>query len=838
MSSDMSNRVSDLSAKQRAYLALKEMQAKLDEYERARSEPIAVVGMGCQFPGAEGVEAFWDLLRNGVDAIREVPKDRYDVDDFYDPDLSAPGTMNTRWGGYLRNVSDFDAGFFGISVREASSIDPQQRLLLEVSWEALENAGIAASQLAGSNTGVFMGISGFDYAFMHAEAPPRGGTGLAFSIAANRLSYFYDFRGPSMIVDTACSSSLVAVDLASQSLRNRDVDVALAGAVNVLLFPQCTVALAQAGFMAPDGHCKTFDAAADGYVRGEGCGIVVLKRLSDAIAEGHHIIGLVLGTAVNQDGRSNGLTAPNGLSQQAAVRQALRKAKVQARQISYLEAHGTGTSLGDVVEVEALWSALGEGRGPDEVCHIGSVKTNIGHIEPASGMAGLIKVLLSLKHEQIPPNLNLKKINPNLRMDARLKIPTALEPWPRSSEPRYAGISAFGFGGTNSHAIVSEGIVRTPVTPEVDRPVHVLSLSGKSAKALAELARRYADHCSKHPEDSLADICYTANSGRSHFEQRLVARAATRQEMQASLAAFAQSGESPSIRKAVAKARTHARIAFVFPGEASVYAGMGRELYHTQPTFKRALDRCDEFLRSRLEKPLLSVLFPDASANSDIEMAYRGPAAFAIEYGLALLWQSWGIEPSAVQGEGAGEFVAACVAGVLGWEDALDLCAEKSKAAAGLPSAFAAKAAACTFQAPRIQMVSGRTGQFMEPGFVPDATYWSGETVIDGMPTLHSSGCDFILAMGAGADESANGDGKVLGSLKSTASDWDTLLSSVTTLYLSGIAVDWKGFDRDYPRQLVALPTYPFERKRCWLEPFEIRPYVGPLKGTVTKVEV
>jgi acyl transferase domain-containing protein len=715
---------------------------------------IAVVGMGCRFPGgANDPEAFWKLLQDGVDAIVEVPRDRYNVDEFYDPDLSSTRTMNTRWGGFVEGVDEFDAAFFGISAREACSIDPQQRLLLEVTWNALENAGLAPDAVAGSATGVYIGICSFDYASVHLEAPPRAGTGVSLSIAANRLSYFYDFHGPSMAVDTACSSSLVALDLACHGLRNGDADTAVVGAVNALIYPYWTVGLSQAGFMAPDGRCKTFDASANGYVRGEGCGVVILKRLSDAIDGGHDILGVIYGSAVNHGGRSNGLTAPNERAQLSANRQALRKAGVLPHQISYVEAHGTGTSLGDVAEVHSVWAAIAEGRGPHDVCTIGSVKSNIGHLEAASGLAGLIKLLLALKHEEIPAQLHFKEINPNLNLDPRLRIATDRTPWRRTGVPRFAGLSSFGAGGTNAHVIVGEAPQRAAVQPGVERPMHLLTLSGRTPKALAELARRYSAHIAAHPSQ-LPDVCYTANAGRSHFEYRLAAGAASAAEMQEHLNTFAvTSSAGRALWHGVSKARKDARIAFRFSGDGSHERGIGGYLYATQPTFRRIVDQCDE-------------RFPHASFVTE-GRANAGTALFVLEYALAQLWKSWGIVPSAVIGDGVGELAAACVAGTLGWEDALQLASQRD------------------------------TTSTEGPRSVPD-------------------GFDFCVEIGP-----AN-------------ADWETLLSSLATLYAGGVQVDWRGFDRDYGRHLVVLPTYPFERKRYWIDPWEMRSCPGPLQ----KVEV
>jgi acyl transferase domain-containing protein/acyl-CoA synthetase (AMP-forming)/AMP-acid ligase II/acyl carrier protein/SAM-dependent methyltransferase len=436
------------------------------EVQNQSSEPIAIVGMACRFPGANNPEEYWDLLHNGVDAISEVPGERWDLEKLYDAKPAAPGKMNTRWGGFLKNVDQFAADFFEISPREAMQMDPQQRLLLEVAWEALENAGLPPLQLAGSQAGVFIGISSFDYALLQlkeaASIDAYAGTGAAHSIAANRISYFLDLRGPSLAVDTACSSSLVAVHQACESLRRGETDLALTGGVNLILSPELTIALSQARMMASDGRCKTFDSRADGYVRGEGCGVVVLKRQADAVRDGDTILALIQGTALNQDGRSNGLTAPNGPAQEAVIQAALRNAGVAPQEISYVECHGTGTALGDPQEVEALHHVLSPGRTDAQKCWIGSVKTNIGHLEAAAGIAGLCKVILSLRHREIPPHLHFQSANPHLRLDqTHFQIPNSPTPWP-GGQRRLAGISSFGFGGTNAHVILGEASEPAP----------------------------------------------------------------------------------------------------------------------------------------------------------------------------------------------------------------------------------------------------------------------------------------------------------------------------------------------------------------------------------------
>jgi acyl transferase domain-containing protein len=460
-------------------------------------EPIAIIGLGCRFPGARDSRAFWKLLRDGVDAITPVPPGRWDSDAFYDPDPSAEGKMSTRWGGFVEQVDQFDPQFFGIAPREVTTMDPQQRLLLEVTWEALEDAGLVPERLAGSKTGVFVGMSSYDYYTLLSQdsrnIDAHIGTGNTNCIAANRISYLFDFQGPSLVVDTACSSSLVAVYLACKSLWSGDATLAVAGGVQLVLSPWVTVGYSKSGFMAADGRCKAFDAAANGYVRSEGSGVIVLKPLSKALEDGDSIYALIRGGAINQDGRSNGLTAPNPVAQEAVLRAAYADAGVPPSRVQYVEAHGTGTKLGDPIEVKSLAAVVGADRPEGNVCALGSVKTNIGHLEAAAGIAGLIKVALSLKHRQIPPSLHFKVPNPYIRFDKiPLRVQQALQPWPERPEPALAGVSSFGFGGTNAHLVLEAA---PPVAPPEDdgceRPRHVLALGAKSPSALRELARRY-----------------------------------------------------------------------------------------------------------------------------------------------------------------------------------------------------------------------------------------------------------------------------------------------------------------------------------------------------------
>ncbi|MEB3356453.1 MAG: polyketide synthase, partial [Synechococcales bacterium] len=451
------------SATKRALLALKQLQARLDAIEQAQREPIAIVGMGCRFPGgAETPEAFWSLLCAGGDAITEVPGDRWNIDDYYSPDPQTPGKMVSRHGGFVPHLYDFDAPFFRIAPREAVTLDPQQRLLLELGWESLENAGIAPDSLMGQAVGVFVGLCSIDYWHQVLAQTPSAidaymATGNTHSVAAGRLSHLLGVTGPSLAVDTACSSALVAVHLACQSLRQGECDLALAGGVNRILSPAASINFSKAKMLSADGRCRTFDAAASGFGRAEGGGLVVLKRLRDAELAGDRVSAILLGSAVNHDGRTSGLTVPHGPAQQAVIRQALQASRLHPTAVDYVETHGTGTALGDPIEVGALGAVYGEDRTGDRPLILGAVKTNIGHLEAAAGIAGLIKAVLALHHQTIPPNLHLHTPNPHIDWATLpVQLPTTALPWPAGTTPRVAGISAFGFNGTNAHVIVAE----------------------------------------------------------------------------------------------------------------------------------------------------------------------------------------------------------------------------------------------------------------------------------------------------------------------------------------------------------------------------------------------
>jgi amino acid adenylation domain-containing protein len=626
--------------------------------------PIAIIGLGCRFPGAAGPDQFWQLLRAGRCAVGDVPLQRWS------------GTLSeeaTRRGGFLDDVEHFDAAFFGITPREAAALDPQHRLLLEVGWETLEHAGLAAVRLAGSAVGVFIGIATSDYGRMLLDgAVPAGAyvaSGNALSMAANRLSYHLDLRGPSVAVDTACSSSLVAVHLASQALRAGECELALAGGVNLMLSAAISANLAKAQMLSPTGRCQTFDATADGYVRGEGCGLVVLKPLAAAVRDGDTIYAVLEGSAVNQDGRSNGITAPNKTAQVEVIRQALSRAGCSPADVSYVEMHGTGTPLGDPIEFEALAAALGAAK---EKCALGAVKTNLGHLEPAAGIASLLKTVLQIYHGELAPHPHLNRVNPLIALaDSRFHLPREPEPWARGERGRRAGVSSFGFGGTNAHVIVAEPPPRNTESAR-ETAVSLLPLSAQTPVALRDLAGRYADLLLSQPDMSLANVCATAAHRRTHFPERVAIVAKRNDEMAAALQRWLAIAHHQAAHRAVRD-----RIAFLFTGQGAQYAGMGKGLLAVCPTFRQHFERCAAILRDYCPWSLLEVL-------DNVELLDRTdvaqPSLFALEYALACTWRAWGIEPAAVLGHSAGEYVAACIAGVFSLEDGLRLSAERGRA--------------------------------------------------------------------------------------------------------------------------------------------------------------
>ncbi|MFM2061661.1 MAG: hypothetical protein RLZZ507_1331 [Cyanobacteriota bacterium] len=909
---------------QQLFELLEQVHNKLEAVDREKTEPIAIIGMGCRFPGnANDPASLWRLLHDGVDAVSEIPSDRWDVEAFYDPDPEAPAKAYTRHGSFIQEVDQFDPQFFGMSPREAASLDPQQRLLLEVTWEALENAGLAPSKLRNSRTGVYVGICTDDHvsnqtingviklltsSSQNPEVDGYTGIGAARSVAVGRISHLLGLQGPNIQLDTACSSSLVAVHLACQSLRLKECNLALVGGVNLILFPGNTIARSKIKALAADGRCKTFAASADGYGQGEGCGMVVLKRLSDAIADGDSVLAVIRGSATNHDGPSGGLTVPNKKAQKQVIQEALQNARVEPHQVSYVEAHGTGTTLGDPIELESLAAVYGNNRPDNDPLVVGSVKTNFGHLEAAAGVSSLMKVVLALYHQEIPPHLHFTEPNPYIPWHKiPVVIPTSGMPWVREEKPRMAGVSSFGMSGSNVHVILEEAPKQVKSKHSQERPVHLLTLSAKTQQALEDLANYYQHHLQIHSEQSLADICYTANTGRSHFQYRLAVLATSGAELQEKLGDFSTNNEAIGLFFGQLRSTSsQPKIAFLFTGQGSQYVKMGWELYQTQPIFREALEQCDRLLQPYLKISLLEVLYPPTEVGSQShllsETAYTQPALFALEYALVQLWKSWGIEPDVVMGHSVGEYVAATVAGVFSLEDGLNLIATRGRLMQQLPpggamvsvlasesqvreeiapytsqvaiaavngpesivisGAGAAIGAICsklesqgvkvkplqvshafhsplmdamlgefekvaqqvTYHQPRIPLISNVTGKLADKS-IATHKYWLEHIrqpvrFAQGMETLHQQGYRVFLEigpkpilLGMGRQCLPEIQAIWLPSLRDQKSDWEQMLSSLAELYVRGVKVDWDGFDRDYTRSQVMLPTYPFQRQ-------------------------
>jgi acyl transferase domain-containing protein len=842
-----------LSPTQQAILDVRALRARLEANERRLHAPVAIIGMACRFPGnVDSLQAFWRLLSAGIDAISEIPADRWDSAAWYDSNADAPGKMSTRYGGFLQDVDRFDAEFFGISDREAVSIDPQHRLLLELSCEALENAGLPPMRLRATPSGVFVGISSFDYGQLrgqlsdYSELDAYHATGIAHSAASGRLSYYLGLQGPSISIDTACSSSLVAVHLACQSLRTGECRLALAGGVNLILSPEIHIALSKARMMSLDGRCKAFDDRADGFVRSEGCGIVVLKMLADAVADGDHIHAVVRGSACNQDGRSSGMTAPNGPSQTAVLRAAWRAAGIGADELGYVEAHGTGTALGDPIEAGALAAAL-EGLPPKHVLAIGSVKTNLGHMEAAAGVGGLIKTVLALENEQLPPSLHFHKPSNNIDWErARLKVVRKNTPWPRGSKPRLAGVSSFGFSGTNVHMVIEEP-PPPPAASEPDRSVHVLTLSAQNEPTLREVAAQFAEilrsDCAG--ATSLANVAYTANVARTHFNYRAAIVAASAPEAAAALAGLAES----RCRSESALGRAHPQspphVVFVAGSARSLQFDPQGNLYGTVPAFRAAIDRCAELYESQFDDHLFRGLAVGAAMGGVTDVRQQ-LAIFALQWALAQTWRAWGVEPAAVAGSDIGAYVAGCVAGVFSLEDGFRLAIARSRLNASACSdgsvwslsqqELRGVAESVRYSPARLPLLADVLQRTFAAGEIPSATQWvlrAAETNPE--PTNVDAICPptnriFLeLApyntLGRSNEEHSilGGEATCLSSQVADSSPDQQMFKTLAQLYVRGTHIDWMAVECGHRRQLTELPRYPWNRRRYWF-PVSLHP--------------
>lgn len=674
------------------------------QYPNGGPEPIALIGVGCRLPGK--ITATGDLLsalREGRDLITEIPSERWNVDAFYDPDNLAPGKTYVRQGGFVEDVYRFDPGFFGISDAEATRMDPQQRLLLQTVWHALEDAGQSAEELMHSNTGVFLAMMNTNN-YSHLKSTFEGPMGLtaydamgdAMSIAAGRIAHFLGLEGPCLTLDTACSSSLVALHLARQSILAGDCDMAIVAGVNIILHPGIHIAFSKLGLMSRSGRCATFDASADGYIRGEGCVAVVLRRQSDAVAKGDRIIASIVGTAVNQDGRTPALTAPNGRSQEKVIRNALARTAINPNEIGYVEAHGTGTPVGDPIEMSAIVNVYGPGRSDDQPLYVGSVKSNFGHIEAGAGLLGLVKSALSLQHEEIFPSIHFNQLNPAIDLgQAPVRVAAERIPWLRSETPRLAGVNSFGYSGTNAHAILQEAPAQNNEYTKrsesdekmlFDSAGELVVISAKSTSSLDELVDRWVELLDTEKNIPLRDVAFTAALSRTQLSQRLAVIGKDKDELKQKLQTWREGRTPKGLAHGQVFAKVKPKIAFIFTGQGAQYAEMGRELYENEPRFADAINRVASIMDSDLGAPLLDILFGEKSAEYLENTRYVQPALFALEYALADLLRHLGVEPSYVIGHSVGEIVAACVAGSLDLEDAARFVVARGRLMGQLPA--------------------------------------------------------------------------------------------------------------------------------------------------------
>jgi acyl transferase domain-containing protein len=888
----------------RALMEIRELRSQLEAATQNARAPLAIVGMSLRLPG--GVRDpidFERLLFTGADPIGDIPADRWPIDAYYDSDPDTPGKMTTRQGGFLDGVDMFDPALFGISGAEAASMDPQQRILLELAWEAIETSGIGFDALRGARTGVYVGMSNSDYGratlSQRALIDAYFVTGALPSVAAGRLSYTLGLTGPSLAVDTACSSSLVSLHLACQALRLGECDAALTGGINLMLTPELNVSFTKGRMMSPTGRCRTFDVDADGYVRGEGAVMFLLKRLRDAEAAGDRVLAIVRGSAINQDGRSSGLTAPSGPAQQAVVRAALANAGLAPEMISYVETHGTGTPLGDPIELGALASVFAPGRAQSHPLLVGGVKSTIGHTEAAAGAAGVAKCIIAFARGQIPANLHFQRATPHVDWDGgRLAVVDKTTPLPRGADGQARfGVSSFGISGTNAHVIL-EAPDAAKAPEEHARPLHVLALSAQSEAALEALSLKWSAAFDSG-EASAGALCHAANTGRAQLEHRLAIVASTADEFAAQLAAPNASMRS---RRELG---VRPKIGFLYTGQGANFPGMGRALFETSPIFRQTLEACAAVAAPHLDRDLLDILF-DGKAGVLDETALAQPATFALQVALTSLWRSWGVEPAAALGHSLGEYAAAWAGGVFDLADAMALIVARGKAAAlvegqgamaalyasasdveaavqahpgveiavyngpehfvvsgpraevaalvtefeaagrrarllripfashaaivepALPS-LAQAARGARFAESRIMLASNVSGAIASTNEMSNADYWVTQMR---QPVRFSAALNALAAQGvthfveigphpsllAVGVENLGEDAAWLPSMRRDGDPWNDLADSVARLYVDGADIDWRGFDRSCSFSRIPGPTYPFQRRRYWID--------------------
>lgn len=811
--------------------AIKAINKEVEKEAGASEDGIAIIGMSCRFPGASNLNEFWELLVSSHDPIQVVPPDRWNVEEYYSPDANAPGNISSRYGGFIPSIDKFDAPFFSLSSQEAEMLDPEQRVLLELTYEALENAAIPLEKIRSSKADIFVGISKRDYEKIIArkDNSPDNAANLLkgnLSLSAEQLATFLDTHGQNISIDTATSSSAIAIHQACQSLLKTDCPLAIAAGINIILSPNNSICLTKLQVIAPDGRCKVFDSSANGICRSEGCGVVILKRVKDAVRDGDRIFAVIRSSATNQGSVSSDVMTPTKDVQVDLFKAALTEAHLDPHAIDYIEAQGIGTPLGDRIEMSAIKEVYGHKRKDNQPLLVGSVKSNIGHLEAASGIAGLIKVVLSLQYQLIPRNLNLTTINPDLLLPlfpAQI-VAESHAPWTKTSKHiRRAAISSFGLFGTNCHLIVEEAPILPVTAPSVqNRKYHILTLSAKSNDALIQTFEEYDKFMISTPH-SFADIAYTSNIGRTPFEHRLALVASSLTEARQKIA-------SKDYKKGLATLTDQAKVAFLFGGEGIQYVGMGKQLYFSNSTFKVAIDRCAQAIQNKIDESILDILFFDERLLN--KSGYLSIAIFAVEYGLFEVWKSLGIYPTYVLGYGIGEFVAAVAAGMLSVEEALTLIIKWSELTQtdNSDKIRAIFTNDVEIKPPQISFLSSVTGEMISD-IQPLPDYWmkllpNPVSLEKGVETLHQLNTEIFLEVSPQAMLSDLATQRVsspksvwLTSLKKGYGDWNSIIDSLAELYVRGIKVQWQGLGDHALRSKVLLPTYPFQRALYPLKP-------------------
>ena len=790
------------------------------ESGRTPAEPIAIVGIGCHLPGnISSVEGLLAALREGRDCVTEVPSDRWDVNAYYDPDALTPGKTYVRHGGFVHDIDRFDAGFFGIADAEASRMDPQQRMALQTVWHAVENAGQSAEELLRSKTGVFLAMMNTN-GYSQLKGAIEGSDGItgydavgdAMSITAGRISHFLGLEGPCLALDTACSGSMVAAHLACRSILLGECDAAIVVGVSAMLHPGIHIAFSKLGLMSRKGQCAAFDEAADGYIRGEGCVAVLLRRQSLAVERGDHVFASIVASAINQDGRTPAITAPNGASQEKVIRLALRRMGASPDDIGYVEAHGTGTPVGDPIEMRGLVNVYGAGRSTPLL--VGSVKSNFGHLEAGAGLLGIVKAALSLDEEQIFPSLHFHRLNPSIDLGrAPIRVAAQISAWPRGERHRMAGVNSFGYSGTNAHAILREAEPRDTGKTRPVRPCEMVVLSAKSAESLRHLAERWSDYLTQDAGPLLPDMAYTAALGRTHLRHRLAIVGSSKADVADKLRSWCDGRPIGGLAAGQASSRRKLKTAFVFTGQGAQYAQMGRQLDELEPEFRAAIDRVASQMDSALGLPLREVLFGSASAELLNDQRYAVPALFALQYALAGLLSHWGIEPDYVIGHDAGEIAAACVAGVLDLEAVVRLVVGQDTSVRAWPA--------------RMPVVSSVTGKVLSDSGMSE--HWSRlrqppALFREGIGTIIQAGCTLLIEVGphpmVSADIAAAFDMSKMRMVPTLERDGQavaSLLATLGALYAMGAPVRLDRLFAALSYQRVSLPLYPFRPERHWM---------------------